>query len=142
MPSLQRRELLAKSQVLKKQIAPSAEHAPNRSEQKPKQVDHVMLLSHLSCGRDGHILLKSQQNRIMARDRRAVTSFRRVFGVSILGRWRRREVSPSIGEMILNSLGMSTEDARRLWRDAGKVLGALEQLHTCHQATTVLSAKW
>jgi len=72
MPSLQRCELLAKSQVLKKQIAPSAEYAPNRSEQKPKQVDHVMLLSHLSCGREGCILLKSQQNRIMTRDRMVV----------------------------------------------------------------------
>src|SRR6516162_7913890 len=41
MPSLQRCELLAKSQVFKKQLAPSAEHA-NRSEQKRKQV-------HLSC---------------------------------------------------------------------------------------------
>jgi hypothetical protein len=68
MPSLQRCELLAKSQVLKKQLAPSAEHAPNRSEQKRKQVHHVMLLSHLPCGREGRILLKSQQNRILARD--------------------------------------------------------------------------
>jgi hypothetical protein len=67
MPSLQRCELLAKSQVLKKQLAPSAEHAPNRSEQERKQVHHVMLLSHLPCGREGRILLKSQQNRILAR---------------------------------------------------------------------------
>ena len=70
MPSLQRCELLAKSQVLKKHIAPSAEHAPNRSEQKPKQVHHAMLLSHLPCGREGRILLKSQQNRILSRNSR------------------------------------------------------------------------
>jgi hypothetical protein len=69
MSSLQRCKLLAKSQVLKKQIAPSAEHAPNRSEQKRKQVHHVMLLSHFPCGREGRILLKSRQNRVLGKDR-------------------------------------------------------------------------
>src|SRR6516164_7006844 len=63
MPSLQRCELLAKGQVFKKQLAPSAEHAPNRSEQKRKQVHHVMLLSHLPCGRRAYpVEISAEQN--------------------------------------------------------------------------------
>jgi hypothetical protein len=66
MPSLQRCELLAQSQILKKQSAPNAEHPQNGSKKKPKHVRHAMLLQHTACGREGRILLKSQQNRILA----------------------------------------------------------------------------
>ena len=56
-PSLQNRELLAKSQILKKQCAPSAEHSQNRGQQESEQVRHAMLLPHIACGRERCILL-------------------------------------------------------------------------------------
>jgi hypothetical protein len=68
-PSLQRSELLAKSQILKKQGALSAEHPQNRSKQKPNHIHHVTVLQHPRCEREGRILLKSQQNRVLASNR-------------------------------------------------------------------------
>jgi hypothetical protein len=65
---LQGCQLLAKSQVFKKECATSAEKAKDRTYQEHERVCHARVLSHFACGRQLCILLKSQADRILAND--------------------------------------------------------------------------
>jgi hypothetical protein len=75
--SLQCRELLAKSQVFKKESTTSAEESRDRTYQESDGVYHARVLSHFACGRQRCILLKSQADRILANDslKKAVEEF-------------------------------------------------------------------
>ena len=68
MHSLQCHELLAKSEVFKKEFATSAEEAKNRTYQEANGVYHAGVLSHFACGRQGCNLLKSRADGILAND--------------------------------------------------------------------------
>jgi hypothetical protein len=61
-------EFLAKGEVFKKQSATSAEQSMNRANQKSNGVCHARVLSHFTHGRQRCILLKSQTDRILARE--------------------------------------------------------------------------
>ena len=69
MSSLQCRELLAKSQVFKKESATIAEESQDRAYKEPNEIYHARLLSHSACGQQLCILLKSQADRILANDK-------------------------------------------------------------------------
>ncbi len=69
MPPFQRRELLAKNEVFKKEPTTRAEEAKNRTYQEANGVYHAGVLSHFACGRQGCILLKSKADEIVANDR-------------------------------------------------------------------------
>ena len=69
MPPLQCCELLAKSEVFKKQSATSAEQSKDRACQESNGVCHARVLSHFGGGLQRCILLKSQTDRILARHR-------------------------------------------------------------------------
>ena len=68
MSSFQYRELLAKSEVFEKQPATTVEESENRTRQKYKRVYHVRVLPRFACEWQCRILLKSQADRILARD--------------------------------------------------------------------------
>jgi hypothetical protein len=68
MLSLQRRKLLAKSEVFKQQRATSPEQAKNCTYEEQDGVDHPSVLSHFACGRQPSILLKSRPDRVLAND--------------------------------------------------------------------------
>ena len=59
MLSLQCNELLAKSQVFKKECVSSREEAKDCGYEQPNGIDHPGVLSHFSCGRQCCMLLKS-----------------------------------------------------------------------------------
>jgi len=69
MSSFQYRELLAKSEVFEKQPATTVEESENRTRQEYKRVYHVRVLPRFACEWQCRILLKSQPDRILARDR-------------------------------------------------------------------------
>jgi len=68
MSSFQYRELLAKSEVFEKQPATTVEESENRTRQDYKRVYHVRVLPRFACEWQCRILLKSQADRILARD--------------------------------------------------------------------------
>jgi hypothetical protein len=68
MPSLQCRELLAKSHIFKKHLVTSVEDSKDRTYKGPNGVDHATVLSHLAGAWLPCILLKSQAHRILAND--------------------------------------------------------------------------
>jgi hypothetical protein len=68
MSSLQCRELLANSQIFKKDLVTSVEDSKDRTYKEPHGVDHATVLSHLAGGWQPCILLKSQAHRILAND--------------------------------------------------------------------------
>ena len=68
VPAFQCRELLAKSQVFKKQAATRSEEANDHSRQESEGIYHVPVLSYFACGKQCRILLKSQADRILARE--------------------------------------------------------------------------
>ena len=72
MSSPQYRELLAKSQIFKKDLVTSAEDSKDRTYQESDGVYHARVLSHFHCGRQRSILLKSQADRILANDNSVV----------------------------------------------------------------------
>ena len=69
MSSPQRRELLAKSQIFKKDLVTCVEDSKDRTYKEPNGVDHATVSSHLAGGRQPCILLKSQADRILANDK-------------------------------------------------------------------------
>jgi hypothetical protein len=68
MPPHQCCGLLAKSEVFKKQSATSAEQSKDRARQESNGVCHATVLPRFSGGPQRCILLKSQVDRILARD--------------------------------------------------------------------------
>jgi hypothetical protein len=68
MSSPQCRELLAKSQIFKKESTTSAEESKARACQESDGVYHTGVLTHFARGRQRSILLKSQADRISAND--------------------------------------------------------------------------
>ena len=87
MSSLQCRELLAKNEVLKKEPATSAEESKNCTNQESNGVNHSRVLSHFACGRQRSILLKSQADRILAKEgqRSAANSICSLLDAATLG---------------------------------------------------------
>ena len=68
MPSFQYRELLVKSEIFDQQTATTVEESEDRTDQEYKRVYHVRVLSRLACDWQCRILLKSQADRVLARD--------------------------------------------------------------------------
>jgi hypothetical protein len=68
MPSFQCRELLAKSEVFEQQTAMTAEESEDRTDQEYKCVYHMRVLSRFACEWQCRILLKSQADRVLAKD--------------------------------------------------------------------------
>jgi hypothetical protein len=81
MPSFQYRELLAKSEVFKKQTATTVEESGDCTRQEYKHVYHVRVLSRSTCEWQCRILLKPQADRIVARDRAEYKALR--FGIGL-----------------------------------------------------------
>jgi hypothetical protein len=77
MSALQYCELLAKGEVFQKQPTMSVEEAPDRSRQEPNGVYPVPVLSHSACGWQRRMLLKSQADRILAKDNKSGQSIAR-----------------------------------------------------------------
>jgi hypothetical protein len=75
MSSFQYRELLAKSEVFEKQTATTVEESENRTRQEYKRVYHVQVLPRFACEWQYRILLKSQADRILARDTEQLFSY-------------------------------------------------------------------
>ena len=69
MLSFQCRELLAKSEVFEKQRAMTVEESEDHTRQEYNRVYHVGVLSRFACEWQCRILLKSQADGILARDR-------------------------------------------------------------------------
>jgi|SRR5580704_8765002 hypothetical protein len=69
MASFQCHKLLAKRQVFEKQPATTVEELEDHTRQEYKRVNHVRVLSRFACELQCHILLKSQADRILTRDR-------------------------------------------------------------------------
>src|SRR6266850_3167984 len=69
-PSLQCRELLAKSWIFKQKASTRAEEAKNRAEQQSEGVCHARLLSQFACGTQRRILLILQADTILSNDSR------------------------------------------------------------------------
>src|ERR1700704_2748570 len=70
-PSLQCRELLAKSKVFKEQHASGEKQAKDRAKQESEGVCHATLLRHFACEMQCCIPLKSKADRILANDKAA-----------------------------------------------------------------------
>src|SRR6267142_6493972 len=68
MPSFQYRELLAKSELFDQQTATTGEESEDRTDQEFKRVYYMRVLSRLACDWQCRILLKSQADRVLARD--------------------------------------------------------------------------
>jgi hypothetical protein len=60
--------LVAEKQVLEEEPATSTEESKNDTDQKSNGSYHARVLSHFACGRQPHILLKSQADRVLAKD--------------------------------------------------------------------------
>jgi hypothetical protein len=69
MPPFQCRKLLAKSQVFEKQHATTVEELEDHTCQEYKRVNHLRVLSRFAFEWQCRILLKSQADRILARDK-------------------------------------------------------------------------
>ena len=69
MSLFQCRELLTKDHVFKKEPTTSTEEPKKYVYQKSDSIDRAKVLSHFACGRQRRMLLKSQADRILARDR-------------------------------------------------------------------------
>src|SRR6266852_854848 len=67
MPSFQRRELLTKGQVFKKEPMTSAEEPKKCAHQESDGTYHAKVLSHFACGRQRRMLLKADADCILAR---------------------------------------------------------------------------
>jgi len=68
MPSFQRRELLTKGQVFKKEPTTNAEEPKKSAYQESDGTDHAKVISHFVCGRQRRMLLKAQADCILAKD--------------------------------------------------------------------------
>ena len=65
----QHRELLTKGQVFEKESATSTDKPNNRTCQESDGTYHARVLAYFPCGRQCRILLKSQADRFLARDK-------------------------------------------------------------------------
>ncbi len=83
----QRRELLTKGQVFKKESATSTDKPKNRTCQESDGTYHARVLAHFPCGRQCRILLKSQADRILAKEgqRSAANSICSLLDAATLG---------------------------------------------------------
>jgi hypothetical protein len=85
MFSFQYRELLAKGEVFEKQPVTTVEESEDRTRQEYERVYHVRVLSRFACEWQCRIVLKSQADRILARDRADCDQPRDAFSFDDLG---------------------------------------------------------